>query len=182
MQIITYPNPILEKPASKVKLPLDKETQNLIREMYKFVQKKGVGLAAPQVGKSLQICIINLSEDKALAKKYKTPDFVMINPEIIFESQLKSLMVEGCLSFPEEFWQIWRSANITAVFDTISNWREFINGAEPIIKKQKNFVAKEWLARVILHEVDHLNGKLFINMKGKKLPKDELDSNHKIVD
>ncbi len=180
MQILTYPNPILDQITAKVKLPLSVENQALIRQMYDFVQKKGVGLAAPQIGKLLQICIINLSDDKILAKKYKTPDFVMINPEIIFQSQLQALMVEGCLSFPDDYWKIWRSANITVSFETIYNWQEFLKGSAPILKKQKNFVAKEWLARVILHEVDHLNGKLFINMKGEKLAKSELE-NEKIV-
>ena len=179
MKILTYPNPILDQVAAKVNLPLSLENQNLIRQMHKFVQKKGVGLAAPQIGGSLQMCIINLSDDQSLAKKYKTPDFVMINPQIIFESQVKSLMVEGCLSFPGEYWKIWRSANITASFDTIYNWKEFLNGATPIMKKQKNLVAKEWLARVILHEVDHLAGKLFINMNGEKLPP---ETDEKIID
>ena len=179
MKILTYPNPILDQVAAKVNLPLSLENQNLIRQMHKFVQKKGVGLAAPQIGESFQMCIINLSDDQSLAKKYKTPDFVMINPQIIFESQVKSLMVEGCLSFPGEYWKIWRSANITASFDTIYNWQEFLNGATPIMKKQKNLVAKEWLARVILHEVDHLAGKLFINMNGEKLPP---ETDEKIID
>jgi len=179
MKILTYPNPVLDKVAQSVKFPLSQETCDLIRNMYKFVQKKGVGLAAPQVGVGLQICIINMSDDKAIAKKFKNPDFVMINPQIIFESEVKSLMIEGCLSFPEEFWKILRSANITTKFETISNWKEFLRGDKPIIKKQ-TVMSKEWLARVILHEVDHLNGKLFINMGGEKLPPEKV-SNEKIV-
>lgn len=180
MKILTYPNTILDQVAKTVEFPLSGEVCDLIRNMYKFVQKKGVGLAAPQVGQSLRICIINLSEDKALSKKYKNPDFVMINPEIIFESELKALMIEGCLSFPDEFWKIWRSSNIGVKFETISNWQSFLKGEKPKIKTQ-TLMSKSWLARVILHEVDHLNGRLFINMKGEKLPPEKLE-NEKIVD
>ncbi len=180
MKIITYPNSILDQIAKTVEFPLSDEVCDLIRNMHRFVQKKGVGLAAPQVGTSLRICIINLSEDKILAKKYKNPDFVMINPEIIFESELKSLMIEGCLSFPEEFWKIWRSANIGVKFESVANWQQFLKGEKPKIKTQ-TLMSRSWLARVILHEVDHLKGRLFIDMKGEKMSPGE-ENNEKIID
>jgi peptide deformylase len=179
--IVIYPNPILEKVAQKVAIPIDIETQDLIKKMHKKVEGIGVGLAAPQVGESLQLCIIRLDKDMAL-KKDKELDFVMINPIITFYSELESQMIEGCLSFPKQYYQIDRPANIIVEYDTITNYLEFIskNGTKPIVKK-KRLKASGWLARVIQHEVDHLAGKLFINKGGKKIDEDKIDGSQ-IID
>ncbi|NCA94266.1 MAG: peptide deformylase, partial [Sphingobacteriia bacterium] len=73
MKIVTYPDPILDKKAEKIKNPLDKEIQALIPEMLDTMRKNnGLGLAAPQVGKSLQLCII----------EYQGKIFTLINPKI----------------------------------------------------------------------------------------------------
>jgi peptide deformylase len=168
LKIVTYPDPILSLQAKPVEFPLSSSVKGLIRDMWHTVDGIGVGLAAPQVGHSLQMCIIGLDPDRIPKKQKIKNNFVMINPKITFQSELQSKMIEGCLSFPEEFWQINRSSNIIV---------EFFNekGKKEIIK------ATSWLARVILHEVDHLNGSLFINMGGKKLKKDDFDDSD-IVD
>lgn len=166
-KIITYPNPILEHPAKLVGLPLSLEIQNLIKEMFLIVDGQGIGLAAPQVGESYKICIIHLDPEIA-GKKDKILDFVMINPRINFYSEVKSLMVEGCLSFPDQYYEIFRPANIIVEFETIANLDEFLRGQAPqIITKTLN--ASGWMSRVIQHEVDHLNGKIFTNLGGQKL-------------
>lgn len=174
LSIVTYPNPILEQESSLVSFPLDTETRELIANMWFTVKEQGIGLAAPQVGVNKQICIISLSQDQELLKevkkyKLKQADFLMINPKIIWQSELQNLMIEGCLSFPGEYWKIWRPANISV---------EFYNeeGQKQILKNLKG-----WLARVIQHEVDHLNGKLFIKKGGIKLETREL-KNFKFVD
>jgi peptide deformylase len=175
LKILTYPNNILETPATPVNFPLNSEDQTLIREMWETVQGIGVGLAAPQVGVSKQILIVHMSEDDDLKRETKEPDFVAINPKIVFESQIQSYMVEGCLSFPEEYWRIKRSSNIEVEFETIGNFKEFIEkGAEPTYKK-KRIKAKGWLSRILQHEIDHLNGKIFTKMGGRKLSKRELE-------
>ena len=181
LDIITYPNPVLDQVARDVELPLNKETEVLIREMYKTVEGKGVGLAAPQVGVSLHLCIIKLDPDM-VKKKFKDLEFVMLNPKVTFFSQVESNMVEGCLSFPNQFYQIWRPSNISVEFSTIKNFRDFVENktVKPILVK-KTLNASDWLSRVIQHEVDHLNGKLFINLGGKKIQDDEKDQHH-IVD
>jgi len=179
LDIITYPNSVLDAVAKDVELPLNKETQTLIRKMFVTVEGKGVGLAAPQVGVSLQLCIIKL-DPEMVKKGFKNLEFVMINPKITFYSEVKNKMVEGCLSFPNQYYQIVRPANIGVEFTTIKNFKEFINGSDPVLVT-KNLVANEWLSRVIQHEVDHLNGKVFINLGGKKIQEDDLDE-HNIVD
>ncbi len=168
LKITKYPDPILSQVAKPVEFPLTNEIKTLIRDMWETVDGVGVGLAAPQVGHSLQMCIIGLDPDRLPKKQKIKNNFVMINPVITFQSEVQSNMIEGCLSFPDEFWQIKRSANIIV---------EFYNekGKKEILK------ASSWLARVILHEVDHLNGKLYINLGGKKLKKEDFDNND-IVD
>jgi peptide deformylase len=174
MKIITYPNPILENKSKEVEIPLKKEDIDLIVKMWQTVKDKGIGLAAPQVGVNKQICIIHLDPELA-DKKDKKLDFVMINPKIIFYSKIESEMVEGCLSFPEEYWQINRPSNIIVEYTTITNFLDLIKTPDikPILKTT-NLKAKNWMARVIQHEVDHLNGRLFINLGGKKLKTEDL--------
>jgi peptide deformylase len=168
LKIVKYPDPILSLVAKKVEFPLSNEVKTLIRDMWETVDGIGVGLAAPQVGHSLQMCIIGLDPDRIPKKQKIKNNFVMIDPVITFQSEVQSNMIEGCLSFPDEFWQIKRSSNIIV---------EFYNekGKKEIIK------ASSWLARVILHEVDHLQGNLYINLGGQKLKQEDFDEND-IVD
>jgi peptide deformylase len=175
MKILTYPNPILDLASEIVKVPLSENELVLIKEMYKTVEEIGVGLAAPQVGVNKQILIINMGKDKDLRKQVKTPNFVVINPSIYFKSDIEAEMVEGCLSFPDEFWQIWRPANVGVEYTTISNFTDFLvnNNTRPVYKKQK-VIVKGWLSRILQHEIDHLNGKLFTQMGGKKRAKEKL--------
>ncbi len=178
LKIITYPNPILTNPNEQVSFPLSPEIKSLIDQMWQTVKGLGIGLAAPQVGANLRLCIIHLAkEHKDAEKKSKNKkivyskndqDFVMINPEIIFLSQTQVLMTEGCLSFPDEYYDIWRSQGIRVRYQDERG------------KKHEKTVSG-LLARVILHEVDHLNGNLFINLGGKKLKSESIDKT-KIID
>jgi peptide deformylase len=160
LKIITYPDPVLTEINKTVEFPLQPHIKELIKEMWETVKNTGVGLAAPQVGQNYKICIIHLG--KSQNEKNPKQDFVMINPEITFKSQVEALMVEGCLSFPEEYYEIWRPQAIRVRFQD-----------EKGRFKEKAFSG--WLSRVIQHEVDHLNGNLFINMGGKKLKPSQVD-------
>jgi peptide deformylase len=165
LPIVTYPHPTLLSQADVVNFPLDHETKTLIKDMWATVRGQGVGLAAPQVGVSKQICIIYLSESERGAQ---AKDIVMINPKITFYSQKEHEMVEGCLSFPSEYYKIWRPANIHVEYQDETGKRHVLK-------------AKDWLSRVIQHEVDHLNAKLFINLGGIKLDPKDFDDDQ-IVD
>jgi len=181
MKIVTYPNQILEKIAEKVSLPINPETRHLIKQMWDEVQDKGVGLAAPQVGVSKQLCIIHLDKEMA-QKKDKKLDFVLINPKIIFFSEIQHEMIEGCLSFPKKYFEIIRPANITVEFVEIINFLEIIKNPKTEAKTRiKTMQAGGWMSRVIQHEVDHLNGKLFINLGGKKI-KEEETKNRSVIE
>lgn len=115
-------------------------------------------------------------------KKDKRLDFVMINPKILFYSEAKKEMVEGCLSFPDQYYQISRPLNIMVEFWTITNFKELIASSKtkPIMKKQQ-LKATNWMSRVIQHEIEHLNGELFIFKGGLKLEKEDLNG-QQIID
>ncbi len=142
MDIVISPNPILKKVLSPI-TDITPDIIDLITEMRKtMIQAKGVGLAANQVGKDLQLFVI----DKELAEEHNIPD-AYINPEIIEYSKDLQDMEEGCLSLPEYWRPIKRSKKIK--LKAID-----IQGNKLKIK------AKGFLARVFQHEYDHLQGTL----------------------
>jgi len=140
LNIIKEGDPVLRKKADKV-AKITPEIKQLIFDMGKSMKKaKGIGLAAPQVGKSIQLCLIN-TENGPLA---------LINPKIVWKSLRKDIEEEGCLSCPDVFGLVKRSKGIKVKFLDE-------NG------KIKKFKAKGLFARVIQHEVDHLNGILILD-------------------
>ena len=121
---------------------IDEKIHELIEDMIETLKKyDGVGLAAVQVGILKQIVVIHEGEDK--------PIYVLINPEIISQSGVQ-VVEEGCLSFPNKFAKIERPEKIK-----IKALDE--NGKEIII------TGKGLLAQAISHEIDHLNGEVFID-------------------
>lgn len=151
LAIKRYPAPVLRKKAAKIKNPLDQEVQDLIPAMIEAMQKEnGVGLAAPQVGSSVRLCIVK-DENKIYA---------LINPQITAKSTKKIIMEEGCLSFPGTFFPITRPENVKVRFLDEA-------GAEKKLK------AGGLLGRAIQHEIDHLDGVLIID-RAKKIKKIKL--------
>ncbi len=148
LPIIKYPNEILRAKAKKVKDPLDPKIQKLIAKMIGAMRNaKGLGLAAPQVGKSLRICII---EEPINAKNEKVELHILINPKITSYSREKIKMEEGCLSFPGKFFEITRPTCVKVRYlDEIG--------------KSVKIKASKVLARALQHEIDHLDGLLIID-------------------
>ncbi|MBI4363578.1 MAG: peptide deformylase [Candidatus Doudnabacteria bacterium] len=141
LKIITVPDPILTQKTDAVK-KIDRSIFKLADDMIETCRKaNGIGLAAPQIGKSVRLCIINL-EHLGLAP------FVLINPKIIKKSWKKIEMEEGCLSIPGIFGIVKRPEKITV---------KAIN----LTGEENSFDADGLVARVIQHEIDHLDGILF---------------------
>ncbi|MEK7616014.1 MAG: peptide deformylase [Patescibacteria group bacterium] len=142
MQITKEPNKILHKKLEPVG-EITPEILELIEEMRKtMIEAKGVGLAANQVGKDLQIFII----DKKIAEEHKVPD-AYINPEMNEFSRDKDEMEEGCLSMPDYWRQIPRSKKVRLkALDEHGN--------------KIKLKARGFLARIFQHEYDHLQGTL----------------------
>lgn len=161
MKIVNYGQEILETPTQKVtefNEDLIKFTENMISTMK---SSNGVGLAAPQVGDTRRICVVDLGVTEGFVydgEKVLTDDYyplVLINPEIKVVSEAKSVMNEGCLSFPGVSLEIKRPSVIKLTFQDIQGNNRIVECAGG-------------LARCIQHEVDHLDGVLF-NKRTKKI-------------
>jgi len=149
LPIITYPNPILQKKTTKIKDAKNPEIKELILDMLETLeQNSGVGLAAPQVGKSLRLCVIKLAGRT----------HILINPKIKSRSWRKIIAEEGCLSFPGQFIPIKRSSAVKVK-------------AENRTGKTVVISAEGLFSRALQHEIDHLDGILFIDRKVKKTKK-----------
>ena len=132
---------ILRKKSRKVEV-IDEKIKTLVDDMLETMYKyNGVGLAAPQVGILKRVVVIDLYDNNG--------PLVLINPEILKEKGEQEVE-EGCLSFPNQFAKIIRPAEVTVKFLDI-------DGNEVKLK------AKELLAQAISHEVDHLEGILFVD-------------------
>ncbi len=145
LPILTYPNEILRKPTESVSFPLSKEIIKLTKDMIETVQKAdGIGLAAPQVGKSVKVIIVNL-------QKGGVPVMALYNPKIIKKSFKNTDIEEGCLSIPNVFGMVKRPKKVTI---------------EAYNQEGKKFQITDdgWVARVAQHEIDHINGKLIIDL------------------
>lgn len=135
---------VLERPAKEVK-NMTPEIRTLIRDMLDTMHHyHGVGLAAPQIGISRRVIVIDCGRD------YQDEPLVLINPEIV-AAEGRQTGEEGCLSFPGVFLPVTRPMKVTARFRSPS-WRVMEVEAEGL------------LARAIAHELDHLEGKLFIDL------------------
>ncbi len=142
--IVKYPDPVLAQKAEPV-TQFDAELQQLADDMFESMYvAEGIGLAAPQVGVSRRIFIVDTSLGKDPAQR-----LVLINPEIV-ETEGKQVEEEGCLSLPEIRDKVTRAFRVKVrAQDTRGAWFE-VEG-------------DELLARALQHENDHLNGVLFID-------------------
>lgn len=140
LDIVTYGNEILGRKAESVK-DIDDGIRALAAEMLEAMAGKGIGLAGPQVDSPLRIFVTNVEGDKPR---------IFINPEIVLTSQELVDIEEGCLSLPRLYLDVIRPESVR-----VQAWNE----------KGRPFTVETdgLLARVILHEYDHLEGVLFID-------------------
>jgi peptide deformylase len=149
-KIVTLPNPVLKRKARAVH-KIDKNLQVVLDDMVETMRAApGVGLAAPQIGLSEKIIVVEYYEKDEDEQVEDAPKKVwaMINPEIVKASEEKVAGVEGCLSIPGLVGEVERHAEIQ------------VKGLNRHGKPMK-VKAKGWLARIFQHEIDHLNGVLF---------------------
>jgi len=145
LQIITIPAPNLREKSKEVvlaKVPkLKKLISNMIEVMYEL---NGIGLAAPQIGKN--ICLAIIGQEATMDKR----DLVILNPKITKHSWKRIKMEEGCLSVPGCSKEVERYKKITV---------KALDANGKILR----FEAENFFARVLQHEIDHLNGILIID-------------------
>ena len=145
MDIIVAPDKRLNEVSLKVE-EVNKEIISILDKMLDCMYKNnGIGLAAPQVGILKRLVVIDCSEDRNLSKPIK-----FINPEIINLSKNIAEFEEGCLSLPKQFAKVKRPAEVNIRYQNIKGevCEERFDGLE---------------ATCIQHEIDHLNGKLFVD-------------------
>lgn len=166
LEVYEYPHPILKQKAVKVD-KVDDELRRFLDDMLETMyQSVGVGLAAPQVGVSKRIVVIDAEqEDDGAGHKTGNPMY-FVNPEIIWRSEEIVCGEEGCLSVPEQRAEVERHAQIRVQYLDYDG-------------KEREILAEDFLAIVLQHEIDHLDGILYIdrisrlkrNMLLKKLEK-----------
>ena len=144
LEIVTIGNPVLKRKADKVD-NIDQKILDLSRRMVDTMHSvPGLGLAAPQVNRSIQLITIDISIGE------KSEDLIVLaNPEILHKEG-ETILEEGCLSVPGINEKVTRP------------YRVVIKGVD-LDGNEKIFEAEDLLARVFCHEIDHINGKLFID-------------------
>jgi peptide deformylase len=142
--IVKFGNPVLEKPADAV-TAFDDELKKLVEDMFESMyEARGVGLAAPQIGISRRLAVVDVTFKEDPGAK-----LVLVNPEII-HAEGKHTQPEGCLSIPEFREPVSRARKVTV-------------RAQDLNGKWFEKTGEDLLARALLHETDHLNGKLYIS-------------------
>jgi len=140
LKVLTVPEPVLRQKSKRVK-NIDGSIRKLAGDMIETMHaSSGVGLAAPQVGVPLRVVVIGMPGEE---------EFALINPEVVRRVG-ERLVTEGCLSVPGYFGEIQRAQRVTVKGKDLS-------GKEIRIK------AEELLAQALEHEIDHLNGVLYID-------------------
>lgn len=149
LEIVTEPNPVLRERATEVDIARWKaeDLRALAADMELTMKKApGVGLAAPQIGKSIRLIVVERTS-KTLQ---------LINPEIVGHSLRKQTLEEGCLSVP-------------AKYGLIKRWKSIKVRAQNLDGTPFEIEAKGFLAQIFQHEIDHLNGVLYIDKAVKFL-------------
>jgi peptide deformylase len=156
-EIIQPDNPVLRKKAVRV-TSFDKKFQSLVDDMIEtMLDAPGVGLAAPQIAVSRRLIVVRLPDDEESQKEFGEDAgvlYVVANPKIIKSSRKMIEGVEACLSIPGYFGDVDRHEQVVIT-------GQDRHGNDLRIK------AKDWLARVFQHEIDHLDGQLFIDIANR---------------
>ena len=143
MKIVTYPDPILMRKAAPIE-EIDNKICEIAQKMLDTMYDAcGIGLAAPQIGLSKRLVVMD-------ATGQKTGERVFINPQIT-EERGETIEEEGCLSFPDVMGNVKRSQYVTVTAYNLEG-------------KKLEIKVEGLLSRVWQHEIDHINGRLFIEM------------------
>lgn len=149
MNIIFVPDPVLKtvaQPVAKVDDLIRKQFDDMLATMY---DAPGIGLAANQVNLLNRVLVMDIASRDEEDSEKPAPIF-MANPEIIWESEDISVMEEGCLSIPGQFAEVQRPASVRVKYIDYNN-------------TEQELLAEGLLSHCVQHEIDHLNGILFID-------------------
>lgn len=180
LPVVTYNDPVLRKETKSIETDSD-ELQTLIDDMFETMyNSNGVGLAAPQIGKSIQLFVVDADAvTDEIEEEENMGPMVFINPAIVEKTGENIKMEEGCLSIPDVRDDVVRPDTITIKYLD----RNF---------KEQSLHVSGWISRVIQHEFDHLKGVLFLDYLSafrrrlnkstlKKIDKGKLEVNYPVV-
>lgn len=155
LEIVKVPEPVLRRKANRI-TNFDQDLQTLIENMVETMrQAPGVGLAAPQVGISQRLIVVEYGQENEEGEETGPKKlFVVINPEIVAASEEKVNGIEGCLSVPGLVGEVERHLHI------------IVRGQNRFGKPVK-YKLSGWKARIFQHEIDHLNGVIFTDLAGR---------------
>lgn len=156
LPIYVAPHPVLKKVAEPVETITD-ETRKLVEDMLETMYANdGIGLAAPQVGISQRVLVIDLEQDIDAEDPLdrRGNPHVFINPEITWESEEVRVYQEGCLSLPEQYADVERPEKVKVEYLDLDG-------------NKQNLDSDELMATAVQHEMDHLNGILFVDHLSK---------------
>ena len=143
-RIVLLGDPVLRRPAEEV-TEFDEELQELVTDLYETMyEAEGIGLAAPQVGVSRRVCVVDVREEGAQGH------LAIVNPHIVEASRKRSRKTEGCLSIPGVEEAVERPAEVTVEGRDVRG--------EPLALSARGI-----FARALQHEIDHLDGVLFLD-------------------
>ncbi|CAO3442687.1 Peptide deformylase (EC 3.5.1.88) [Azospirillum argentinense] len=145
LDILVAPHPVLKqkaKPVDKVDARIAKLMDDMVETMY---AAKGIGLAAPQIGILERVIVVDVHD-----KDEKPNPIRLANPEIVWKSDETSVCEEGCLSVPDQYAEVTRPSSVRVRYLDESN-------------ETREIEADGMLATCIQHEIDHLNGVLFVD-------------------
>ncbi|AWJ84406.1 peptide deformylase [Azospirillum sp. TSH58] len=145
LDILVAPHPVLKqkaKPVEKVDARIAKLMDDMVETMY---AAKGIGLAAPQIGILERVIVVDVHD-----KDEKPNPIRLANPEIVWKSDDTSVCEEGCLSVPDQYAEVTRPASVRVRYLDETN-------------ETREIEADGMLATCIQHEIDHLNGVLFVD-------------------
>jgi len=143
--LIILPDPLLRqvsKPVERIDAPLRKFATDMLDTMY---DAPGIGLAAIQVGEPIRLLVIDLAKEG----EPRAPQ-VFVNPEVVSSADERSVYEEGCLSIPDYYAEVERPAAVTVTYTDLDG-------------TQREMKADGLMATCLQHEIDHLNGVLFID-------------------
>ncbi|MFH1401488.1 MAG: peptide deformylase [Parcubacteria group bacterium] len=150
LNILNYKNPTLRKKSEEVK-EITPKIKRLASDMQEtMIKNKGLGLAAPQVGELKQMIVVHLVKNRSFDERAGLEPEILINPRIVGKSKEAETEEEGCLSAPGIFLKIKRAKGVKVE-------------AKNIEGKVMKIEAEGLPARILQHEIDHLNGVLFFN-------------------
>ena len=143
MEVTYYPDPVLRAKARPIE-EIDDDVVARVKEMFEIMyERRGVGLAAPQVSWSVQLCVINPTPED------RSNELVCVNP-VIVDASGEEIAEEGCLCFPDMHGNVQRSTHVTVRYYDLDG-------------RRMEVAAEDLMARIYQHEFDHLKGRLIID-------------------